>query len=336
MSVREVFQMFAFYDSGRGIDGVLERFDFARRSLWRFQRVVLGAVPPHERPAVDVDPSDYVKQLLCSDTFRRNVLERLLEAFPEKRRLLFVHIQKCAGTDLTDLLSQRYFTVVGTLDDSRWFSIDQRFAYLRDLVLAAPFVDAFFVRGHVRLRYYVNRKLVRPGDQIFTVVRDPIDIVISAVNYRLTRLVMDPLGQQTDTRLWLADLGLQRFPADAGPNELRGFAKQILRTPSVVPDNMLCQMLGSGDSKSSLGFIVSSNIEITDVTRYGTWLRERWGAASVRANRSRPFWTAATLDPEDRTLIEAKTTEDRVLYATLMKHLDATGRSFISGQALGG
>jgi hypothetical protein len=178
--------------------------------------------------------------------------------------------------------------------------------------------------------------LVRPEDHIFTVVRDPIDIVISAVNYRLTRLMMDPLGLQTDTRLWLADLGLERFPADATPNELRGFAKQILRTPSVVPDNMLCQMLGSGDSKSSLANIVSSNIEITDLTRYGTWLRERWGAETARANRSRPFWTAATLDPEDRTLIEAKITEDRVLYATLMKQLDATGRSFISGQALGG
>ena len=41
------------------------------------------------------------------------------------------------------------------------------------------------------------------------------------------------------------------------------------------------------------------------------------------------------LDPDDRTLIESKTTEDRVLYVTLMKHLDTAGRSSMSGRALG-
>jgi len=335
-NLREVFQMFGFYDSGRGLDGVVERFDFRRVPPWRFQQIIFGKVPPSERPAIDLEPSVYVKQLLSSDGFRHNVLQNLLNAFPEKRRLLFVHIQKCAGTDLTAALSERYFGVDASMDDPFWLSTDQRFAYLRDLVLAAPFVDAFFVRGHVPLHEYVNRKLIRPGDQIFTVVRDPIDIVISAVNYRLARFQADPLGEQTDTRLWLADLGLTQFPGDAGTGELQGFAKRILRTPAVIPDNILCQMLGAGDSQSALAYIASCDIEITDVTRYGTWLQERWGAASEHYNQSYPFWTAATLDPEDRAIIETKTIEDRVLYATLMKHLDATGRSFMAGGALGG
>ena len=335
-NLREVFQMFGFYDSGRGLDGVVERFDFRRVAPWRFQQIIFGKVPPSERPAIDLEPSVYVKQLLSSDGFRHNVLQNFLNGFPEKRRLLFVHIQKCAGTDLTAVLSERYFGVDASMDDPFWLSTDQRFAYLRDLVLAAPFVDAFFVRGHVPLHEYVNRKLIRPGDQIFTVVRDPIDIVISAVNYRLARFQADPLGEQTDTRLWLADLGLTQFPAAAGTGELQGFAKRILRTPAVIPDNILCQMLGGGDSQSALAYIASCDIEITDVTRYGTWLQERWGAASLHYNQSHPFWMAATLDPEDRAVIETKTVEDRLLYAMLMKHLDATGQSFMAGGALGG
>jgi hypothetical protein len=335
-NLREVFQMLGFYDSGRGLDSVVERFDFGRTPPWRLQRIILGAVPPSERPAISSDPSAYVKELLSSDEFRCNVLRNFLNGFPEKRRLLFVHIQKCAGTDLTAALSQQYFEVEGNMDDPFWFSVEQRFAYLRDLVLAAPFADTFFVRGHVRLRDYVDQNLVRPEDQIFTVVRDPIDIVISAVNYRLTRFEADPLGEQTDTHLWLADLGLKQFPGDAGPSDLLGFAKRILRAPAVVPDNILCHMLGDGDSLSALANIVSSNIEITDLTRYGTWLRERWGTASEHANQSRQFWTAAMLDAEARTLIESKTAEDRMLYATLMTHLDASGRTSISGHALAG
>ena len=269
-NLRAVFQMFGFYDSGRGLDGVVDRFDFGSTPPWRLQRIILGAMPPSERPPIDCNPSAYVAQLLSSDEFRRNVLRNFLNGFPEKRRLLFVHIQKCAGTDLTEALSQRYFAVDGSMDDPFWLSVDQRFAYLRELVLAAPFVDTFFVRGHVPLYHYVEQKLVRPGDHIFTIIRDPIDIVISAINYRLTRFQADPLGEQTDTRLWLADLGLQQFPGDAGTSELRGFAKRILRTRAVIPDNILCQALGTGDSQSALANIVSSDIEITDVTRYGT------------------------------------------------------------------
>ena len=336
VNLREVFQMFGYYDSGRGLDSVVERFDFGSTPPTQLQQIILGNVPPSERPTIDPDPSVYVKQLLSSDGFRRDVLQNFLNGFPEQRRLLFVHIQKCAGTDLIAVLSERYFDVDANMDDPSWFSNDRRFAYLRDLVLGAPTVDSFFVRGHVPLHEYVNRKLIRPGDQIFTVVRDPIDIVISAVNYRLARFQADPRGERIDTRLWLADLGLKQLPGDAGTGELQGLAKRILRTPTVVPDNILCQMLGTGDSESAMAYIVASDIEITDLSRYETWLRERWGAASEHYNQSPQFWTAATLDPEDRAVIDTKTIEDRVLYATLTKHLDATGRSFMSGGALGG
>jgi hypothetical protein len=335
-NLREVFQMLGFYDSGRGLDSVVERFDFGSTPPWHLQQIIFGGVTPSEMPAIDPDPSGYVKQLLSSDGFRRDVLQNFLNGFHEQRRLLFVHIQKCAGTDLIAALSERYFDIDANMDDPFWFSSDRRFAYLRDLVLAAPFVNALFVHGHVPLHEYVNRKLIRPGDQIFTVVRDPVDIVISAVNYRLARFQADPRGERIDTRLWLADLGIKPLSGDAGTSELQGLAKRILRTPTVVPDNILCQMLGTGDSQSALAYIVASDIEITDLTRYGTWLRERWGAESQHYNASHPFWTAATLDPEDRAVIETKTIEDRVLYATLMKHLDATGQSFISGEALGG
>jgi hypothetical protein len=327
--------MLGFYDSGRGLDSVLERFDFGSSPPWQLQRIILGAVPPGQRPAIDIDLRIYVKQLLSSDDFRRVAFRNFLDAFPEKRRLLFVHIQKCAGTDLSAALSERYFAVNGTMDNPAWLSVDERFAYLRDLVLAAPFVDTFFVRGHVPLRYYVNQHLIRPGDQIFTVVRDPIDIVVSAVNYRLMRFQADPSGRHTDTRLWLADLGLTQFPSDAPPGDLLGFAKRILRTPRVVPNNMLCQALGTDDAKSALANIVASDIEVTDLNRYEAWLRERWDIpASKHANTSRKFLTVATLDAEDRALIEAMTAEDRSLYSALTKQLDASGRVSIQGRQM--
>jgi hypothetical protein len=328
--------MLGFYDSGRGIDGVLEHFDFDTIPPWQLERIILGPGPSGPRPADDVDLRMYVKQLLSSDDFRRGVLRNFLGAFPEKRRMLFVHIPKCAGSDLRNALAERYFSVNGTMDHPLWLTVEERFAYLRDLVLAAPFVDTFFVHGHVPLRYYVNQHLIRPGDQIFTVIRDPVDAVLSAVNYCLGRLQGDPTGRIPDSRMWLAALGLKQFPADPDPDELMGFAKRILRTPRLVRGNILCVALGLGDAKSALANIVTSDIEITDLTRYETWLRERWDLpASKHANTSRKVMSAKTLDAEDRAFIETLIAEDQTLFAAVTECLNASGRSSITGRALG-
>jgi len=324
--------MLAFYESPGGLDAVIARFDFDHVAPWHLDRIVLGAASRRPRPEASTDITEYCKELLSSRDFRRLAIRNFLDAFANKPRLLFVHIPKTAGTDLTNVLSARHFAIDSAIENPNWFTQDALFRHLRELTLACEFADTIFVRGHARLRYYVNQNLIRPGDQVFTIVRDPIDVVISGVNYRLTRLMADPTGRDTDTRLWLRDLGLQRVPQNPSQVELLGLAKRILREPRVIEDNVLCMALGNGDAASALANIVASDIEITDLSRYEAWLSQRWGAASQHANASTKVLTADTLDTEDRALIEAKTVEDRVLFARLMQVLDASDGTSITGR----
>lgn len=331
---RELIRMFGLYDDATGLDGLLARFDVSSLAAWTLDRVALGSTAREPRPPADTDPAMHLKSLLLSNPFRQFAVRNLLDAFPDTPRLLFVHVPKCAGTDLTWALRARYVSIDSAMENPHWYTPEQRFRYLRDLVLAAPFADALFVRGHVPLRYYVNQSLIRPNDQVFTVLRDPVDVVISMMNYVLTRFRDDPAGTTPDTRQWLANMGLRHLTPTAGAG-WRDLAGRILREPRIVADNILCNALGRGDAASALDLLVASDIEITDLTRYEPWLARRWGIGrSARANESVKFVTRASLAGDDLTLIESKVAEDRILFERVRQGLDRAGTLSIRGRTL--
>lgn len=332
---RELIRMFGLYDEATGLDGLLARFDVSTLAAWTLDRVALGNTAREPRPPADTDPVAHLKSLLLSSPFRQFAVRNLLDAFPDTPRLLFVHVPKCAGTDLTGALRERYVSIDSAMENPHWYTAEQRFKYLRDLVLAAPFTDALFVRGHVPLRYYVNQSLIRPNDQIFTVLRDPVDVIISMMNYVLTRFRDDPVGATPDTRQWLANMGLRGLPSIADAAGWRDLASRILREPRVVPDNILCNALGRGDAASALDFLVASDIEITDLTRYEPWLAQRWGIArSARANESVKFVTRSSLPADDLALIQTKVAEDRILFDRVRQCLDQAGTLSILGRVV--
>ena len=58
--------------------------------------------------------------MIVAPSDQPRIVEMILNAHPEKRRLIFVHVPKCAGTDLTANLGTRYPTVHQTLADPNW------------------------------------------------------------------------------------------------------------------------------------------------------------------------------------------------------------------------
>ena len=65
--------------------------------------------------------------------------------------------------------------------------------------------------GHNRLQWVIKNDLYRPGrDRLFTVVREPTEIILSALNYTIGKLISDPYGKQPDTRGWLRSMGVTR------------------------------------------------------------------------------------------------------------------------------
>lgn len=328
--------MLALFDEATGLDGLLDKFDFDGAVAWSLDRIFLGQPSRDPRPPADTDPVAHAKALLMSNGFRQFVLRAILDAFPEKPRVLFVHVPKCAGTDLRWVLEKRYFSIDGAIENPGWYTPERRLQYLGDIVKAAPFVDRIFVRGHVPLRFYVNQGLVRPGDDVFTVVRDPVDVLISMINYVLTRFRSDPTGTTPDTRQWLSHLGMPRLPPTMSGADWGTLARRILREKRIVTDNILCNALGRGDAASSLEFMIASDIEVTNLPRYEPWLAQRWGVPkSERANESFKFVTRANLAPDDMDLIMSKVTEDRILYDRIQASLDAVDTLSIRGRVLG-
>lgn len=332
---RELIRMLALYDDRTGLDGLLARFDFSAMAPWMLDRVALGVTAREPRPPAETDPAERMRELILSNPFRQFTVRNFLDAFPEVPRLLFVHVPKCAGTDLTWALRQRHFSIDSTVENPHWYTVEQRLSYLADLAGSAGFADAIFVRGHVPLRYYVNQSLIRPGDQVFTVLRDPADVIISMVNYVLTRFRDDPTGATPDTRQWLANMGMRQVPPDLAEAGWRDLARRVLRQPRVVADNILCNALGRGDAASAMELLIASDIEITDLSRYDAWLAERWNIPrSARANESVKFISRNSLAADDLALIETKITEDRALYNAVRPHIDASATTSIRGRAL--
>ena len=58
--------------------------------------------------------------MIVAPSDQPRIVEMILNAHPEKRRLILVHVPKCAGTDLTANLGTRYPVVHQTLANSNW------------------------------------------------------------------------------------------------------------------------------------------------------------------------------------------------------------------------
>jgi hypothetical protein len=132
------------------------------------------------------------------------IIEMILKKHPDQRRLIFVHIPKCAGTDLTANLGARYPMIHQTLAVPNWTAPEQLQTAVDAIEHELQNADTVLVGGHNRLQWVIKNNLYRPGkDRLFTVIREPTEIVLSALNYTIGKLVADPYGLQPDTRGWL-------------------------------------------------------------------------------------------------------------------------------------
>ena len=253
--------------------------------------------------------------MIVSPADQAAIVGAILHAYPEKRRLIFVHIPKCAGTDMEANLGARYPSIHQTLSVPNWTPPERLQAVVDQIELRLRKAETIFVAGHHRLKWVLENGLYRPAvDRLFTIIREPKDILRSALNYTIGRLMADPEGSQPDTRGWLRGLGVSNVlgkpPSDLGLLALQSNA---------IPRNALCQSLGSGTAESALDMIRSSGIEITETARYSEWARRSWGLPfTTRHNASRNIIDLNTL-PQD--LLRSFCAEDLLLYPKIMSEL---------------
>ncbi len=339
---RSLFELFTTYDPARGLDELLFRLDVTGIEPRHIYNGTLGRRPEtlHAcRKPEGYNARDHMRGALMSPEFQRKVISLLLNAYPEKKRLLFVHVPKCAGTDLRIGLSTRYPALDAGLSRSEWTSSQQLFETIQQVALGLRFSDTILLHGHIRIVAAINGELVRPTDRIITVIRDPVEIILSNINYIITRILQDQESgtDAPDTREWKRQLGIGRLPPDMPDDALAPLFKAMLRNPAIAVPNSICYWLGNGDVQSVIRRLVVNDVEITDTKHYAAWLRDRWGVVRPeKANKSRKFITQKHLQADELQFLESITVDDREVYTLLSRQIDASGRGAIFGKEITG
>jgi hypothetical protein len=333
---RELLDLLGRYDRASGLQGLLDKVDWTSVPAKRLREGIVGHAPKMRArfPLGDPTGRDYAERLLVSSEFKKAIALTALQAFTDKRRLMMVHIPKCAGTDLIAKIASRYPTlsqhlVVQAADERR-----DMFELIAEFVDRVRQAQSMLVVGHIPLRAYVaaiGEK--RTADRIFTVVRDPIDLVLSGVNY-MVHLITSPVENRKGVQRWRALLGLP--PSAAAPwKRAKELAIGALRHPEITPSNLLCRFLGSGTAKSAISLLAANNVEITDISRYDDWAKRAWSINdTTQRNRSKKIISRIDLADTDIESLLAITEEDRKLHERIMQALARSGTPSVFGREL--
>lgn len=326
---------FMTYQPEAGLASMLDRMDWDGVLPSQAYNAVLNRIPESGEaaaPQPGYSAGEIFADALESDEFQGSLVHLLFDAYPEKRRLIFVHVMKCAGTDLIAHLSHRYPHIYNSCTEPRWVGKPELYEFLRNFSLSAVGAHEICWSGHVNLPSILEARLYRFGDDMFTVVREPVDRILSMVNYAVGIMADCRFPLRPDRLEWFRALDREPFTRPPSPSEALDLARQVLRNEQVVEPNVLCRALGRGDVLSALDAMVRSNIEVTDTRRYERWLRTRWGVqASRRLNASEAVISREDLSSQDLEYLTEKSWEDWQLYDLIDRRLAETGEASLRG-----
>ncbi len=336
-SMRELLHLLSLHPPGQDIAVTLARVDVRGVTPSDVYRLVHGRAPGEVDEAIaghEYDARRHLRDALLSAEFRATCLRRLLSAFAGLRREVFIHVPKCAGTDLILNVAPQRLGIAHMLTQPGWLSPAELLVAIGDLVRAAPLYDEIFVYGHIEFGEYVDTCGVRPGDRFFTIVRDPFELLLSQANYAVSRLCQDPQGHDPDTRETLDWLGLPHLD-DSTPASLKALAARCLLDRRISQPNRMTFFLAREQPSTyamTVRTLVPYDFEITTAARYSRWLRERWGIASQTQHNK----TTAFLSRREARLLFAERlapsiAEDQKLYDVVTWALDASGGASVTG-----
>ncbi len=337
---RDLLEMFVLFEPTKldpnGLQPLLESADFRALDRDDVVRIAMGRAPQKPTPTgAGFQPRTLLRALLTGRECMLGMRKMVADAYPEKRRMIFVHIPKCAGSDLTESLSRRYPVLRESAFKPGTTQPVQMFAQLREFVIGTRHSETIAFAGHERLSWYRAQALVRPQDDFFTTIRDPVALVYSYVSYVLTVCENARTQPRPDATMWLSHLGMTVLPENLSAADMTAFGSRILHCQDINLPNRLCNFLGNGSAAGALQAIKVTNIEITDTTRYSAWRAARFGfGEGERLNQSRPHFTKETASAEDAAYIGEITKEDRILYGWLRQALDQTDALSVYGRDL--
>lgn len=335
----ELFQLLALYTPHIGLAEFLRMIDFTGVTPIQVYQVVLGRPPESVAvalPHAEYDAREHFRGALLSKEFRQTIQTSFLRAFPEKGRDVFIHIPKCAGTDLILNLGHRSVPLPTMLAHENSTTSTEFLEIVGGLARAAISGDRLFAYGHMELGEFVEWVGIRPDDRIFTVLRDPMDQMISQANYVVGRIRQDPNGHDPDAAEYLRLLGLTKLPEGMIPEDFKDLTVKALLNPLIAEPNRTCFYLGRGSQTRyapAMANLIIHNVEITTTQLYDRWLKDRWGIQeSARHNRSESILPNAEARRLCGAVLADEIQEDQKLYDVVCWALRQSGAASVTGQ----
>lgn len=333
---RELFELFALYEPGGGVQSVTRRIDVADLSRAEIMKLVLNREPIRPPAPGPYNPRDFLTNQLKSAEFMKRGRILLANAFADKKRCIFVHVPKCAGSDLTRNLRERHPTLTeNTFHTHGPAEIEAMFAEIRQFVIGTRYSDTIALTGHERLSWYLSHGVARPQDHLLTTVREPMSLVYSHVSYMLTVCELAREKPRRDATGWLRTIGMTRLADEITPAYMLEVGRRLLHSTDSTRPNRICDFLGDGTADGTLQQLAKTDIEITDTERYTDWRNARFpGNPERRINRSTPYFTPDLVSAEDRDFIHEITAQDRIVFERIRQTLAKTGQQSIRGRDL--
>ena len=130
---RELFDYFRLHRREAGIGGLVQQWELSEVGPHQVDYSVLGRLPEPgpAKKAAAYDPGAQYANALKSPEFQAGVVPALLNAYPEKTRMIFIHIPKCAGSHLASKLIENFPAVNFRLMDKNSINSENLFEALR-------------------------------------------------------------------------------------------------------------------------------------------------------------------------------------------------------------
>jgi hypothetical protein len=253
---------------------------------------------------------------LC-DEFKRYFGLHALNEFPEHRRDLFVHIPKTAGTSVYRSAEQDPCFIVVRSPNADIAEIADWKQYLREISqqLFDPKKKHIFVKLHLTLSDIELFGLQRPGDQVYTIVREPMALMISYVNFALTR-VASFVGEPSPPR----DIVVMRHAMGFCTNQslMRCLDETVIigLIDKYIPENPICSCLGATTAEGAFENIWRYGVRIYQLDQIPMFFNQRnW--KELNENVSNNYIVVSSLSKLLRDRLAAACEEDLRLFGRL-------------------
>jgi hypothetical protein len=347
---RELFELFAAMGRTSSFEGLRRSIEINNAEPRTLTQVVLNRWPTNEELAehvLEYNGWRHLSRMLLSEEFRANLIWRILDAYPEKRRMLLVRIPRCAGKHAMACLESFCPLLPTDIGTKRYASADSlstflgvqlmRFNVSRSVSIAHENIHAFIDAPKVTPESTDPLNLshvgvpFRAADTLFAILRPPMSLAVSVANGLITRLRRPSAEDDRTTTEWR--VVLSPLPK---PDDLAAWRKIALEAlPTLLPTNPICHALGDGTAAGALAACARAPITLIDISGYHLWARSAYEATPLtRINVSEPILREEDLGADEHALIAARLDQDLSFYARFSEKYRAKGLPSITGPDL--